>query len=66
MKYTSQHCCDKAVDGKMAYLANAVFRVVQNHGEQSYTFVGFKEGDCPAAAAPPQGPALACEVRFCD
>jgi len=34
---TLQHCCDKTMNGKMAllYIANAVFRIVQNHGEQS-------------------------------
>jgi len=35
MKYSSQHCCDKTVDGKMAlgYITNAVFRIVKDHGE---------------------------------
>jgi len=47
-KYTSQHCCDKTMDDKMAlyraavtkqwttkwpYIANAVFRIVLNYGE---------------------------------
>jgi len=36
MKYTSQHCCDKTVDGKMAWYRECCFRIVQNHGEQSY------------------------------
>jgi len=33
MKYTSQYCCDKTVEDKMAYIAYAVFGIVQNHGE---------------------------------
>jgi len=36
MKYTSQHCCDKTLDGKMALNANAVLRIVQNHDEYIY------------------------------
>jgi len=35
MKYTSQHCCGKTMDGKLALSANAVFRNVQNHSERS-------------------------------
>jgi len=33
MKYTSLHCCDKTMDDKVASIANAVFPIVQNHGE---------------------------------
>ena len=34
MKYTSQHCRDKTMDGKMALNCECcVFRIVQNHGE---------------------------------
>jgi len=33
MKHTSQNYCDKTVDGKWAYIANTIFRIVQNHGE---------------------------------
>jgi len=46
MKYTSQHCCDKTLDGKMAIYRECDFLIVQNHGEKS-NFVGFKEDDCP-------------------
>jgi len=35
MKYTSQHCCDKKWTANWPYIANAVFRIVQNHGERS-------------------------------
>jgi len=33
MKYISQHCCGKTMNDKMPYIANAVFRIVKNHGE---------------------------------
>jgi len=35
MKYTSQHCCDKAKQwmAKWPCITNAVFRILQNHGE---------------------------------
>jgi len=33
MKYISQHCYDKIMDGKMVLHANVVFRIVQNHGK---------------------------------
>jgi len=32
-KYTSQHCCDKIMGVQWPYIVNAVFRIVQNHGE---------------------------------
>jgi len=36
MKYTSQHYWDKTLEGKMSFsIANAVFRIVQNHGEKN-------------------------------
>jgi len=35
MKYTSQHCCDKTMDGKLALYREALFRNVQNHSERS-------------------------------
>jgi len=34
MKYTSQHCCDKKWTSKWPYIANAVFRIIQNHREK--------------------------------
>ena len=34
MKHTSQHGCDKRrCTAKRPYIANIVFRIVQNHGE---------------------------------
>jgi len=33
MKYTSQHRCDKNWTAKRCNIANAVFRIVRNHGE---------------------------------
>jgi len=33
MKHTSQQCCDQTIDTKWPYIANVVFRIVQNHGE---------------------------------
>jgi len=35
MKYTSQHCSDKKLDGSMAFYRNAVVQIIQNHGEKS-------------------------------
>ena len=46
MKYTSQHCCDKTMDGKWPYIANALFRIAQIHGRQSY-LRRLQEGDRP-------------------
>jgi len=31
--YTSQHCCDKTVDGKMALYRDCCFPIAQNRGE---------------------------------
>jgi len=46
MKYTSQHCCDKTMDGKMALYRKCCFPIC--HGEETYkimvkkrTFAGF-------------------------
>jgi len=36
MKFTSQHCADKTIDGKWPYISNAVFQIVENNGEKSY------------------------------
>jgi len=48
MRYTSQHYCDKKWTLKWPYIANAVFQIVQNHGEKSF-FLRFYGG----AIAPP-------------
>jgi len=34
MEYTSQPCCDKTMDVKWFFIANTVFRIVQNHSEK--------------------------------
>jgi len=49
MKYTLQNCCDKTMDDKWPYVANVVFRIVQNHGEQKLVFEVFGGGDPPIA-----------------
>jgi len=36
----------KQLTAKWSYIANAVFRIAQNHGEK-VTFVGFRRGDRP-------------------
>jgi len=36
MRYTSQRFLDKTMDKKWPYIANFVFRIVQNYGEKSY------------------------------
>jgi len=46
MKYSSQHCCDKTMDGKCPYIVNTVSQIVQNHGEWSH-FSQFRGGDRP-------------------
>ena len=48
--YTSQYCCDKTTDCNMSHIANAVFWIVQNHGEKSY-FCRFQEGQPPLGSA---------------
>jgi len=36
MKYTSQHCCDKTMDNKMALHRECCFSNYTNHGKTSY------------------------------
>jgi len=47
IKYTlHSSAVTKQRTAKWPYIANAVFRIVQNHGGKSY-FVGFRGGDRP-------------------
>jgi len=36
MKHASQHRCDNPMNDKMTLYREFCFRIVQNHGEQSY------------------------------
>jgi len=51
MKYTSWYCCDKQWTTKWLYIANVVFRIVQNYGEK-VAFIGFKGAIAPPGSAP--------------
>jgi len=59
MKHTSKHCCDKKWTAKWPYIANAVFRIVQNHGEKRY-FCRIEGGRSPQSPRPPFVSAPGC------
>jgi len=51
MKHTSQHYCDKTMDGKMALYHKCCFpRCTKS--VKKVTFVGFREGDRPPLDPP--------------
>jgi len=57
MKYTSQHCCDKTVDDKMALypvLFSELYKIMVN----KVTFAYFRGGNRP----PPSGPWLVIKL----
>jgi len=49
MKYTSQHCCDKTVDGKMALYRECCFLNCSKIIVKKVTFVGFRRVIAPIA-----------------
>jgi len=42
MKYTSQHCCDKTLDGKLALNPRILYSELQKIMVSRVTFVGFR------------------------
>jgi len=49
MKYTSQHCRDKAIHNTIALYRECCF---PNCTKSKVTFVGFRAGDHPPGSAP--------------
>jgi len=61
MKHTSQHCCDNAVDDKMALYRKFCFPNCKKIMVNKIAFVGFTEGD-----RPPDNTSFDDTRYFCD
>jgi len=51
-KYTSQHCCDKTIDGKIGLISRTLFSELYKIMVKKVTFVGFRGAIAPPGSAP--------------